>query len=777
MARVFVATERALGRRVVIKVLSPELAAEVSSRRFEREIKLAASLQQANIVPVLSAGVTDGLPHYTMPFVEGLSLRERLTRAKPGLAETISILRDVARALAYAHEHGVVHRDIKPENVLLSGDAAVVTDFGIAKAIASSRLTPSDAHSAEITMAGTAVGTPAYMAPEQITMDPSIDHRADLYSFGCLAYELLNGEPPFAMRSLHELFAAHIADRPRPVAERSPDTPPDLAAMVMRCLEKNPALRPQSAREILATLEGGTARASGITLITQRLTKRQRRVLAASFAVAVVALAMLLLRGAGGTRAPALATVAVIPFLNVGGDTTSEYLADGIADGLATALGKVPGVRMVARTSAYRYKGRRDIDAAVIGKSLSANHVLHGTVQRAGDALRVSAQLLDARNNQELWSDVYNRRAVDAFVVQDEIARQIAGALSRRIGTPAATFPATATSGTSNPEAYDLYLRGRFLLRRRGPGVKQSIEKFEQAIAKDSALARAHAGLALALELLPYFETVDARAQGERSIPAARRALALDSTAAEAHIALALAHQHAWQWALAEADLRRAVALGPDEVDAHIQYGRFLFEVGRFVEAQREFERAREVDPYSAVASGWVGHLLSLSGRNDEALIELRRAMEIDSTSPPALFMTIQAYAVAGRMAEARAFANRLYRQVPTWRAAAVAVLATVGDTAPARELIRRMESAGVKGGPGQQYVYGTMAYFAIGDTARALDALERATDAHENWPTTYSISEPAFDPIRQSPRFAAVVRRVGLDERIFTSPTGGRPR
>src|SRR5687767_3832594 len=253
MARVFIATERALGRRVVIKVLPPEFAAEVSTKRFEREIRLAASLQQANIVPVLSAGETEGVAHYTMPFVDGLSLRERLDREnRLPLPEVIGILRDVARALAYAHEHGVVHRDIKPENVLLSGDAAVVTDFGIAKAISSSRNAEGREPRAEgtVTQIGTSVGTPAYMAPEQISADPDIDHRADIYSFGCLAYELISGKPPFG-GSTHELFAAHLSERPADLLDRNPDVPPALAAMVRQCLEKDPARRPQTAREML----------------------------------------------------------------------------------------------------------------------------------------------------------------------------------------------------------------------------------------------------------------------------------------------------------------------------------------------------------------------------------------------------------------------------------------------------------------------------------------------------------------------------------------------
>ena len=257
MSRVFLANERRLNRKVVVKVLSPELAAGVSAERFEREIQLAASLQQANIVPILAAGETNGLPFYTMPFVEGESMRSRLSKeGAPGINQTISILRDVARALSYAHERGVVHRDIKPDNVLLSGGTAVVTDFGIAKAISAAR---EQAEGSTLTQMGTSIGTPAYMSPEQAAGDPTVDHRADIYSLGCMAYELLTGKAPFDGRTPARTLAAHMTETPKLVTEVRADTPASLAQLVMQCLEKDPANRPQSAREMVQALDGITS--------------------------------------------------------------------------------------------------------------------------------------------------------------------------------------------------------------------------------------------------------------------------------------------------------------------------------------------------------------------------------------------------------------------------------------------------------------------------------------------------------------------------------------
>src|SRR5688500_10564322 len=290
MSRVFLATENRLSRRVVVKVLSPDLAAGVSAERFEREIQLAAQLQQANIVPLLATGDTKGLPYFTMPFVEGESLRASLrVRGALPISECVSILRDVARALSYAHAAGVVHRDIKPDNVLLSHGAAVVTDFGIAKALSDSR---SEAGSS-ITQTGTSLGSPAYMAPEQLAGDPHVDRRADLYAFGCMGYELLTGEPPFTADSPQRVFAAHLTEKPRPVAARRSDVPRPLAAMIMRCLEKDPGDRPQSAAQVLSALESASTSDSMTVRGSLRdgFTPKTRRVAVAASVLVIVAVA------------------------------------------------------------------------------------------------------------------------------------------------------------------------------------------------------------------------------------------------------------------------------------------------------------------------------------------------------------------------------------------------------------------------------------------------------------------------------------------------------
>ena len=593
MSRVFVATENALGRRVVVKVLHPELAADVTAERFSREIQLVARLQQANIVPLLTTGHTGEVPFYTMPFVDGESLRHRLASGAPmPLPEVIGILRDVARALAYAHDAGIVHRDIKPENVLLSGGAAVVTDFGIAKAISASRTQQGDSRAATITQAGAGIGTPAYMAPEQAAGDPAVDHRIDIYAFGCLAYELLAGHPPFVAPAVHEVVAAHISKTPVAIATLRRDTPPTLARLVMRCLEKQPGQRPQSARELLEGLDSAaTPTAPGRFAAGGR--PRTLALVGGTLAALVVVALLLARRGTDDAQRAGPPSIAVIPFANVNGDSAHDYLADGLSDELATSVGKMSGVRLASRTGAYRYRGRRDLDVREVGRTLSVGYVLQGTVRQAGDQLRVSAQLTDANTGVELWADAFDRTAKDIFRTQDEIVMAVGRALAAHgVGRGAtAVVASAATKGTTNTDAYDLYLRAEYLLLHRR--VDRAAQTFDSAIVLDPQYWRAYAGLAKSLSLMPYFTGTGVREIAPRLRAAAGKALAADSTIAEAHTALGMLATEENKWDEARAEFERAVATDPTDVENHFQFGRYWLYVGNDANAYAEWTRAR----------------------------------------------------------------------------------------------------------------------------------------------------------------------------------------
>jgi TolB-like protein/tRNA A-37 threonylcarbamoyl transferase component Bud32 len=760
MSRVFVATETAFGRKVVVKVLHPELAAEVTQERFAREIQVVANLQQANIVPLLTTGHTGEVPFYTMPFVEGHSLRQRLAdQSQLAVPEVIGVLRDVARALAYAHDAGVVHRDIKPENILLSGGAAVVTDFGIAKAISVARTQPG---AATITQAGSGIGTPAYMAPEQAAGDPAIDHRADIYAFGCLAYELLSGRPPFDATSVHELIAAHISRTPVDLKDRRTDTPSGLAQLVMRCLAKQPSERPQSARELLDSLDAliTPVRASASASRVGGPNRVVTIATATALAAAVIVAGWLI--STRDRRPAAEPTLAVIPFVNVGGDSAQDYLADGVSDELATALGKLRGVHLAARSAAYRYRGQRGVDVREIGQALQVRYVVQGTLRRVDDQLRVSAQLTDAESGRELWSDNFDRTTREVFRTQDDITAAIVRALAPS-GSVATTSPAAgskAGSGTADVEAYNLYLRAEFALRARR--VREAAEMFRQAIARDANFARAFAGLSQTYALGPYFSGIPTDSANTLAEGAAARALALDSTLAEAHMSRGMALTSAWKWDEARVALTRAVAADPGDVQAHFQLGRFYYYMGEDESALAEWNRAKQIDPFSALASGWTAQLLLQRGQRAEALSEIARALEYDSVAVVIKQLAVRVYADAGERDKARAIAARMPPVAP-WTGMTAYSLGRIGDRAAAEAIIRRLESAR----PMAWFSNAAIAWgaAALGDTAKLLASLERATDAHEIWPSYNGVRDPMFDAVRKSPRWAALLKRVGLEK------------
>jgi eukaryotic-like serine/threonine-protein kinase len=773
MSRVFLASESRLKRKVVVKVLTPELAAGVSADRFEREIMLAAQLSHPSIVPLLTAGEAGGLPYYTMPFVEGESLRVRLAeRGLPSRSDAVGMLRDVARALAYAHEHGVVHRDIKPDNVLLAGEVAVVTDFGIAKAISAAR---SEAGNPTLTGVGTALGTPAYMAPEQASGDPATDARADIYSFGCLAYEMLAGAPPFGTRSMHQILAAHLAEPPPELLSRCTDCPAGLAALVMQCLKKDPAERPQSAREILQALDAVISRSdASLTGVRAAGSTRAARLVVPALAILLVAAVAFFLiqrrrtNAASGT-AGVPRSIVVLPFDNASGDTSDAYFADGMAEELATALSKVRGLRVVARNSAFR-SGGREVDPKDVGRTLAVDALLAGTVRRSRDQMRLNVQLTRTSDGSILWSEQYQKQSTDVFALQDEMASAIVGALQVQLSpSVTASSAPNIARGTSNLEALDLYLRGQFNLRRRGAGIRLAAENFRQAIAKDSGFARAYSGLSAALELFPYFAAVSPDSVFNQVMAAARRALTLDSTLAEAHTSMALAYQHSFQWQRAEEEHRRAIALDPNDAAAHMHFARFLTYVGRPDAALTEAQRAKALDPYSAVNAGWVVNTLRFTGKLDAALTEARRAMELDSVNPLALTNAANTLLVAGQLEEAQKLAARINPALPfVWPGIVAHLFAATGDPGVARRLVRDIESMPRR--PWGAETTLAFAYLGLRDTSRALAALERALDTREMWPSNLSLYEPMYDLVRQSPRFAALLRRVGLDPSHYTT-------
>jgi len=637
MSRVFVAQERALGRKVVVKVLPPELAAGVSIDRFRREIQLAASLQHPHIVPLLAAGQADTLLYYTMPLIEGESLRAKLAR-EGGLPinEAMRILREVVDALAYAHVHGVVHRDIKPDNVLISTNHAVVTDFGVAKAISEAT------GEASLTSVGVALGTPAYMAPEQASADPHVDHRADIYSTGALAYEMLTGRPPFTGTSAAQVLAAQVTRTPEPLAQHRSTVPAVVAEVVMRCLEKHPADRWQTAEELLHQLEalatpsGGTMPVPAVA--PARRASRVHLALLAGAAIAVVAAGYLVLaRGrAAVTPGSDRKMVAVLPFENLG-SADDEYFADGITEEITARLAGLHGLGVISRTSTMQYK-KTTKTMRQIGQELGVGYVLEGSIRwertsGRGNRVRVTPQLIRVSDDTHLWAGVYDTTLADIFAVQSSIAERVSNALDVALADPERR--ALGAQPTKNLEAYGYYLRGVDYFNRgyAEPDMRNAVAMFDQAVRLDPGFALAHAKLALALDFLYWFiETTDQRLAMVKR--AADRALELDPDLPEAHVALGFYYYH-----------------------GHLDYDHAL----------EQFAIAAQRQPNNSDIAAAIGFVQRRQGKWEETLASLRKAVDLDPRSNKNAEELAETYLALGRIQEAEQYFDRAQSLAPDW--------------------------------------------------------------------------------------------------------------
>ncbi len=676
MSRVFVAEEVALGRQVVIKLLPPDTAAAVSAERFRREIQLAARLQHPHIVPLITTGEMDGLPFYIMPFVEGESLRARLVRhGEMPLADALRTLREVASALAYAHERGVVHRDIKPENVLISHDSVMVTDFGVAKAISASADTP---ESAGLTSMGMAMGTPAYMAPEQAAADPATDHRADIYALGIMAYELISGTPPFAGRSAGQMLAAHLAETPEPLSVRRPGVPESLETLVMRCLEKRPADRPQNATEVVRALDGVLSTGSMTPATGARGVVRRRGT--RKHVIMTIALGLLLLLGGAVWRgffwssAPSasergVTMLAVLPFENQG-PAEDAYFADGIAEAIANRLATLEGIGVIDRRSASEYAGSGR-SVREIGRELGVDYVLLGTVRwaTAGGERRVqiSPSLVRVSDATTRWAaEPYVVTPTDVFEVQSDVALRVARALDVALGERERGM--LAERPTSDAQAYDYYMRGQDFLRQ-AEGITQprflvlAEEMFGRAIARDQGFGAAYGQRARALFNLASASPSDA----ER-----RRALGE---------------------AMAEA--RRVAPDAPEVRSINAWY--LMFYENDPDRGYEEMVRAQAARPNDASLLSQLGTQQILRGRWEEGLANLDAAVVLDPRSTVALTHAASSAINYRRFDDVDRYSDRIIELSPdSWTGyslkAQSAILAR-GDTAAARRIITGAES------------------------------------------------------------------------------------
>jgi serine/threonine-protein kinase len=801
MSRVFLAHEMKLGRPVVIKTLPEEVAESISRERFSREVMVSANLQHPHIVGVLDAGDADGLPYFVMPFVEGESLRARLTRdGALGVAQSVSILRDVARALAFAHARGVIHRDIKPDNILIAHGSALVADFGVAKAVQRARSErrgprpdgPFTTNSSvgRLTSIGVSLGTPAYMSPEQVAGDPNADHRADLYALGATAYEMLTARPPFAGGTPAEVLAAHLVQAPDAPSHLRTGIPAALEQVVLRCLEKDPDKRPQSADALIALLEdpsvvSGAVPSSQVATARTATSARRNRIVTTGGVLAIVALGTVFaIRTRGGnavtraaTGAPTTAvrtpTVAVLPLVSISADSTDNYIAMGMTDEITSALARVRGLRVASRSAAAAaQEGAPGVEETA--KRLGVSFLLEGTVQRDGKRLRVTARLVNGADGFTVWSDVFDRTTSDLLTVESAIASAIASAVRADIAGAAEpdTAAVAATGGTRNLDAYNEYLRGHFLLERRGEvALRQAVDAFTGALRRDSLFARAWAELAQTYAVLPLHSDVSPDSVWPLAERAARRALALDNTLAAAHAALGNIYNGQLRWRDGRAELERAIQLDSSYAAAYQWLGENLLLNGDNAGARSMFEQAMRRDPSTTIVPALLALSLGITGNKDSAVAIARDAVSRDPAVLATRVMLGSVYLYAQRPRDA-------VRELEAARSAAPALplvlgalgyaYAAVGDTARASAIADTLQRMVPRAGAVSALA---KVQLGLGDTGAALTSLERAIAARDPFFGSEPLSSPLFNSIRGNPRFARIVGAAGLNLGRLTKP------
>ena len=593
----------------------------------------------------------------------------------------------------------------------------MVTDFGVAKALSAATQGPSD----ELTSIGMALGTPAYMAPEQVAGDPHVDHRADIYAFGIIAYELLTGRPPFVGRPLQSLMAAHVMEAPEPITNRRLGMPPALASLVMRCLEKQPGDRPRTADEILRELDNVS-----------------------------------ILRAGERDSRPSLA---VVPMVNTSGDPDNEHFSDGLTDELIGALSRVAELTVSGRTSVFALKGK-GLSIRAIAETLRVANVLEGSVRRAGNRLKVSVQLVDA-NGSVLWSESYDRMLTDVFAVQEEIAQAVVAALEVRLGTARGPLIRPPTASLT---AYDLFLKGRSMRRSFTPdNLSQAIAYFEQAVARDPSFATAYAWLSDACVLRVVIAGRPAREEMARAREYARKAVALDPALADAHWALGqVFFCFDWNWTEADRAFQRAIELDPGHVDARHMYGISLLHQGRFEEARAEVTRALDTDPLLAEARGTLGRISISMRQLAPALETLRKAVATTPTAATWRAALGLLCVLLGKHAEGLAECHRAAEMgSPRELAMLACANAMAGRRADAESIVSDLLG---RDGVGDAPPYHmAMVYAALDRRDDALRWLERAADELDPWVSALNI-DPAFDALRADPRFRHLVQRIGVD-------------
>ena len=743
MGEVFLAEDTKLERRVAIKILLTAQPSPAQVARFQREARAAAALNHPNIVSVHELGQDGHTPYVVMEWLEGRTLREELDEGPLSLAAALSYARDIVQGVVAAHEKGICHRDLKPGNVFITNDGRVkILDFGLAQMKAIDPVLAGGSDSAAtglVTTPGTMIGTTVYMSPEQLRGEPA-DHRSDIFAVGLILFELLTGARPFQEPTVVETMHATLK-HPAPLDQIDPNVPRPLIDIIGRCLEKRPADRFESARDLAVALQT-LARPPSATSDTAWDLAERRLV----------------------PRSVTLGTsIAVLPFMNMSGDAEMEFFSDGVTEELINTVARLKGVRVAARTSSFAFK-HKSVGIAAVARALNVSTVLEGSVRRAGLKLRITAQLIDASNGYHMWSEKYDRQLDDVFAIQDDIASNIAEKL--QVALSGSDVGAIARPPAATIEAYDLYLKGRYLVEQRGEGLVKGLEFFKRAVAVDPRYALAHAGLSETLSLLAVYAVVPpARALPEAKAAAAR-AVELDDTVAEAHNAMALVMLfHDWNWEGARSAFDRALQINPNYVPSRFWRALLYLQMvkSEHHDAIRESLRALELDPIGMLPAYSLGISLVNAGQYDEAIARCEAWLAEDASQFLLLRVLGAAYTCTGHVDKAIAVLEQgcaVTKRHPWFLADLGAAYATAGRTADAEaaqaELVARAASSYVSN------ISLSTIPLTLGRLDESIDYLERAFEVRDPMligTTTW----PLYARARRDARVRQIYERMGV--------------
>jgi len=772
MGEVWLARDTRLGRTVALKILPPARAeSDDRRRRFEDEARAASALNHPGIAHIYDVGESDGIHFIAMEHVDGESIDQRMARAPLTASEIVDLGRQLADALAAAHGQGVTHRDVKPSNLMITQEGRLkVLDFGLAKLRPGFGKGGREATTQTMTQPGVVMGTVQYMSPEQ-ALGKEVDHRSDLFSTGVVLYEMATGRLPFRGSTPTETITEIVRSEPEPVSDLSPATPPELERIIRKCLEKDASRRYQSARELavdLDNLKRDTESGAPVAPASVRAPRPwARNILVGAAVVLVTAAAWFVAGGLMSSRGEAIESIAVLPFENGTGDEESEYLCDGLTEGLINTLSQIPDLKVISRRSTRAFKDSEE-EPQAIGSKLGVQALLMGRLVQRGAQLAVSAELVDVEDNHQLWGGRFNREQGDVLTIEKELTQTIAETL--KIELTADTAEKLDRRYAVDPEAHRLYLKGRQFSIGSATEMNKAVDYFQQAISRDSGYALPYAGLADVYVTLAYHGVMGREEAIEKSKTAVQKALEIDANLAEALAASAdRKYLFEWDWVGAEADLKRAVEANPGSDFVRIAYAYFLSAVARFDEAIEQAKIAKELDPLSPSAFHIVAYSLMGKREYGEAAAEFRAALDLNPNWTWGYIKLTKTYADNAQCDEAFATAEDAEAELhgggtPLARSWMGYSYAKCGDTERAEAALKALDQF-AEDGDVDPMAYGII-YSAFGDKDRMLDELERAVDDHSPLAAFMPGVPTYYMPgLEQDPRFQELMERVGFTE------------